>query len=68
MTAAVKNFLLERLLGYLSPESISPEKIKINVADYERADQISKLVEPGDLIFTKTPNNIYEMLRTMAGM
>ena len=68
MTTAIKSFFIEQILKWLSPESFSPEKIRVNAEDFEKADQTCTLIQPGDLIFTKTPGNLYEVLRMIVGM
>jgi hypothetical protein len=68
MTAAIKSFMIEQLLRVLSPESISPENIRVNAIEFDRADNLCKSLQPGDLIFTRTPNFLYEIMRTVVGM
>jgi hypothetical protein len=65
MIEATKNALIKQLFKFISPESISPENIKVNIKEIDSADDIVKSLQPGDLIFTKTSTALSETLRTI---
>lgn len=60
--------MLEYLFKMLAPEVVEPEKQKVKAEEFDRGDLIVKKLKPGDIIFTQTPNILYEMMRNVVGM